>query len=495
MCLYPQFVQRQDIDRLLSHGFNAVGSNGKFTPLASKDIYRTKSGKRIKLRISDYSFAVDAPHIVARTKIEKGMHPQHKFVRHYDLSPDLIEICNLKTGETEPLYVQVPCGYCEDCKASKVSKLANKVFMHSCTAGNPYFVTLTFSPENECKYIEHDRLVSAPPHKWQELREQLHKERVTLVQKFLKRLRQNLVNAGYTEKLTYLIISERGEKNNRYHFHGLFWLPNTPDLQKLYEFTIIDKHGNPQKIVEPEFGKFVRKSWRFGFSKIYLDKDEKGYSNAGGYLFKYMSKQQNWHEQVLLKSRIANEKLQEFRQFLLENSECQEIECFNPITNQTKKIPVTSWILDKVMPSLSRSISHRDRYLLTYYNDLFNSIAFLNNKEETPNQWADYKYSVFYKKFEPLYRIGFLSTNPRKVEDNETHLDVIHKLIKLDKQINDIYKRLPLHKQELFIFLDKLRKEHNEILAYNISNTDMTLIRNYRRQQLARFIENEKDNQ
>lgn len=494
MCLYPQFVQRQDIDRLLSHGFNAVGSNGKFTPLASKDIYRTKSGKRIKLRISDYSFAVENPNIIARNKIEKGINPQYKFVRHYDLDPSIIEIANLKTGETEPLYVQVPCGYCEDCQASKISKLSNKVFMHSCTAGNPYFVTLTFDPKYEAELIEHQSLVSALPHKWQELREQLHKERVTLVQKFLKRLRQNLVNAGFTEKLTYVVVSERG-KNNHFHFHALFWLPNTPELQNLYEFWSVRKDGSRVKIVEPEFGKFVRKSWHFGFSTIYLDRDAQGHSHAGTYVFKYMSKQQNWHEQVLLKSRIANEKVEEFRRFVLENPETQEIECFNPITNQTKKIPITSWMLDKFLPSLSRSISHRDRYVLTMYNDLFNSIAYLNNQNETPNEWADYKYSHFFQKFEPLYRCGFLSTNPRKIEDNETHLEKIHKLIKLDKQVNNIYKCYPLHKQELIIWLDHLRKEHNELVACNIAETDMTLIRNYRRQQNARFFENQKDNQ
>lgn len=494
MCLHLQFVQRQDLDRLFSQGFNAVGSNGKFTPIAQKDIYRTKSGKRIKMLISDYSFAVDNPELIARNKVEKGMRPQYKFVRHYDIDPAQIEICNLKTGETEPLFVQVPCGYCEDCLASKISKLSNKVYMHSCTAGNPYFVTLTFDPENEAKLIEHETLVAAPPTKWNELRKQLHKERVTLIQKFLKRLRQNLVNAGFTEKLTYVIISERG-KNNHFHFHALFWLPNTRLLQNLYEFWTTKKDGTHVQVIEPCFGKYVRKSWQFGFSKIYLDRDEQGHANAGNYLFKYMSKQQNWHEQVLLKSRIANEKVDEFRRFILDNPEVQEIECFNPITNQTKNIPITSWMLDKIMPSLSRSMSHRDRYLLTMYNDLFNSIAYLNNQNETPNEWADYKYSHFYKKFEPLYCCGFLSTNPRKIEDNTSHIEVIRKILKLDRQINNIYKRYPLRKQELIVWLDHLRKEHNEIVACNIANTDMSLIRNYRRQQNARSLENQKDNQ
>ena len=493
MCLYPQFVQRQDIDRLLSNGYNAVWSCGKYRRITPKQIGKTKSGSYLKINICDYQFDPDDPDFRIITPKQKVINSDRHFVKNYDVNPQDVFFYNTETGEAEPLFIEVPCGYCEDCRQTRIGKVANKVFLQSCSAGNPYFVTLTFSPKNEQKFHlwRKPQKSDTNPLQFSEQRKELHSERVDIIQKFLKRLRKRLAYYGYKEKLTYCIVSERG-KHGHFHYHGLFWLPNTPELQKLYWFLVKDKKGDYVEVCEPCFGRFVCDSWQHGYTKTYLDRDKDGKANAGKYLFKYMSKSDNWHERVELKSRIGNEKIEEYRNWFLENPEAQQIEVYNKNTEQRKKIPVTSWILDKFIPSLSRSISHRDRYVLSYYNRLLNDIAAFVKSDHSDGEiteWYDYKYSHFYKKFEPLFSNGFFQKSPRRAF-KEDYLPKLHKLIKMDKQINHIAKKYDFAQ---CVFLDKLRKQHTEIVAHNINESDLTLLRDWRRVSTARMIENQKD--
>lgn len=492
MCLYPQFIQRQDIDRLLANGFTSVGSCGVYKRITPKQKVKTKSGTRIILPISDYMFDPDEPEFQILTPKQKQYNADRHFVRHYDCNPQDFYLLNPQTGEVEPLYIEVPCGYCEDCRHTRIGKIANKVFLQSCTAGNPYFVTLTFSPKNENKFNLWKKPTKSDndPFQFSEQRKSLHEQRVEIIQKFLKRLRKRLAYYGYKEKLTYCIVSERG-KHGHFHYHGLFWLPNTPELQKLYWFLVKDKKGEYVEVCEPCFGRFVSDTWQHGYTKTYLDRDQQGRANAGKYLFKYMSKSDNWHERVELKSRIGNEKIEEYREWFLENPESQVFEVKNQFTGQLEKIPVTSWVLDKFIPSLSRSVSHRDRYVLTLYNDILNNMALQSNLNNPQIfEWYEYKYSLFCKKFEPLFKNGFLQKNPQQVLSNDDYMRNLHRLIKLDRQINHISKKYDF---EQCVFLDKLRKKHTEIVAQNIEQSDLTLLRDWRRVTVARMIENEKD--
>ena len=60
----------------------------------------------------------------------------------------------------------------------------------------------------------------------------------------------------------------------------------------------------------------------------------------------------------------------------------------------------------------------------------------------------------------------------------------------MDKQINHISKKYDFAQ---CVFLDKLRKKHTEIVAHNINESDLTLLRDWRRVSTARMIENQKD--
>ena len=112
----------------------------------------------------------------------------------------------------------------------------------------------------------------------------------------------------------------------------------------------------------------------------------------------------------------------------------------------------------------------------------------LNNPQTF--EWYEYKYSLFFKKFEPLFKNGFLQKNPQQVLSNDDYMKNLHRLIKLDRQINHIAKKYDF---EQCVFLDKLRKKHTEIVAQNIEQSDLTLLRDWRRMSVARMIENEKD--
>ena len=73
----------------------------------------------------------------------------------------------------------------------------------------------------------------------------------------------------------------------------------------------------------------------------------------------------------------------------------------------------------------------------------------------------------------------------------EDYFDLLHRLTKMDRQINHIAKKYDFAE---CVFLDKLRKEHTEMVAQNINQSDMTLLRDWRRQSTAKMIENQSDN-
>ena len=113
MCLYPQFVQRRDIDRLIGNGFNAVVCGEWYRHITKKIIVKTKSGTQLKLAVSDYSFDPDDPQCVITSPKHKIINADRHFVKHYQYNMEDFYITNSETGELEPLFVQVPCGYCE----------------------------------------------------------------------------------------------------------------------------------------------------------------------------------------------------------------------------------------------------------------------------------------------------------------------------------------------------------------------------------------------
>lgn len=123
------------------------------------------------------------------------------------------------TGETFPIYLEVPCGHCALCRKRKKSQLAFRAqaetnYWFSKGSPTPLFVTLTYN-NTYLPYTDDGNPT-------------LRASDVTL---FLKRLRQNLVRRygrDVAGKLRYILCGEYGSKTRRPHYHILFW--NFPNL-------------------------------------------------------------------------------------------------------------------------------------------------------------------------------------------------------------------------------------------------------------------------
>lgn len=135
---------------------------------------------------------------------------------------DCYVLCE-KTGETFPIYIEVPCGSCPNCIKSRqntqVYRAKLETFDHLV---KPWFVTLTYDDEHlpliwfpiwneeDCLYDEHCTSTLS----------------IEDVQKFLKRLRINLERKyaqqhGY--KIRYSCVGEYGKNTRRPHYHLIIW--------------------------------------------------------------------------------------------------------------------------------------------------------------------------------------------------------------------------------------------------------------------------------
>lgn len=128
-------------------------------------------------------------------------------------------ITDVRTGETYPIFMAVPCGHCILCREKKRKNLAFRCqaetnYWASQGAPAPLFVTLTYNNT----YLP--RTSNGYP--------TLRGDDVT---RFLKRLRQNLIrryDADVVSKLRYCLCGEYGSHTFRPHYHVLFW--NFPNL-------------------------------------------------------------------------------------------------------------------------------------------------------------------------------------------------------------------------------------------------------------------------
>ena len=110
-------------------------------------------------------------------------------------------------------YLLVPCGHCEECNLKKQNDLVFRAYYEylSCQhdKGFVLFQTLTYSEE-------HVPLAGG-----------FRFFRKKDLQKFLKRLRKKLCDAGYNVsdgQLRYLVSCEYGSKHYRPHYHFLFFV-------------------------------------------------------------------------------------------------------------------------------------------------------------------------------------------------------------------------------------------------------------------------------
>lgn len=450
MCKFTQYVQRKDIDVLLNQGYDYVSYQGRNVRLTDYCLKRTKSGRQVRTTglIKNY-FRADNPAITVKHSSAKDN--RYKWLRNYSVIPSEIEIFNSHTGECLPLFIEVPCGYCDECLITKSNKLTTKVRLQSTEYGTPFFITLTIENSNYDKfdYVKDGKNgLCFNPLCYNHLRQTYKKSRVYEIQCFFKRLRKNLYMDGIAEKLTYVIASERGGKTNRIHFHGLIWCSNR-SLYDLYDYEITDRYGHKKKITCPKMYEYVRDSWQQGFVTVVEALDQEG-----SYALKYATKSDSWRESILLKSRLGNEAIQKNKEWLWDNPQDTEFPILNEYTNNLYTIPIDNWIVNKIYPNINRSLSHRARYLITYCSDIVRkyyeeeSIQFYKKKLDNLTELLqDYGY------FSPCYditnRTHVFKYNKEDKEDYKYGLLCLRSLSTFTKAVDSLKKGLKQLQREL----------------------------------------------
>jgi hypothetical protein len=501
MCKHTQYVQRKDVEVLLNQGYDYVSYQDRNIRLIDNTLKRTKSGKQVRTigLIKNY-FRVDNPEVTV--KHSSARDNRYKWLKNYNINPTEISIINSFTGEVLPLFIEVPCGYCEECLITKKNKLSTKVKLQGTEYGTPFFITLTVDDSNYSKFdMVKDGKNGLCWNKfcWDTLRQHYKKNRVDEVQRFFKRLRKNLITDGIEDKLTYVIASERGGKTNRVHFHGLIWC-NNRSLFDLYDYVITDSQGRKKTITCPKMFEYVRDSWQQGFVTVVEAMDAEG-----TYALKYTSKSDSWREGILLKSHLGKEAIEKNREWIKNNPDDTEFPILNEYTNTLHTIPIDSWIVNKVYPNVNRSLNHRTRYLMTYCSDIIAKYYDRVNVQYY-KKWLDTLTQPLqeYGYFSPLYdknRVVEVYSCDGKEEDYKYGLLKLNSINTYKKSVDSLRRALKQLEYELskvdldFIVSSDIKsKVHKEKLLPLLEKDRIhTVSRFNKRNQL--YLENSTDGQ
>lgn len=268
-------------------------------------------------------------------------------------------VIDFHSGETFPVYMEVPCNHCNICKMRKVNSFVQRCELETCSYDyKPWFVTLTYDQE----HVPADGVS------------------VDHAQKFLKRLRINLVRAGFSEKIRYVIVGEYGKNTKRPHYHALIWNIQAKTLVEYKKVTeIIDRSWHQgyiqRRLVNPD------NNASFYYTAKYLRKDnedEEGRnktfcnsSNRGGGIG----------------SRFIDNVAEEIRKTL--NT---DFKYFNKWQGKVKNLYFSQYILNRVLPSFCRSIPSEFRSAVASFALAFSKYKvtqYISIKQEK-NLFADY---------------------------------------------------------------------------------------------------------
>lgn len=358
MCLHPQYLFRNDIYKLYQQGYNELYFDNYFLQnITYKNFKRTRQGLRFSLgysNVKEYHSQCES-HVCEYKEDRKS---ELKYYAIYRQEPKKFKLFNPSLKEGVELYSEVSCGNCEICNYRKVQRLSHRATLQSIEDNVPFFLTLTYTPHRYLKFKDKDN---------EECKEILKDD----AQRFFKRLRKRLdlycKKKGFEpQKLKYILVSERGKKTNRYHFHSLIWL-NASIFRQLEECKTFSK-GRFRYYVTPHLTKFVRRAWKQGnvYNEIALDQ-------SGKYCAKYISKQ---NENIrLMSKKLGYNTIDKVRDILFESPKITEFTFLNPYNNTRNKMPVSSFISRYVYPSISRSLPVRFRRLI----DIFKETAYQYN--------------------------------------------------------------------------------------------------------------------
>lgn len=247
---------------------------------------------------------------------------------------------DVKTGETKPIYMVVPCGKCDLCCYRKTKEMSFRCICES--RGNncvPFFVTLTYNDY----YLPKDGVSKSD------------------CQKFMKRLRMQLKRNGYDVELRYVLCAEYGKEGTfRPHYHILLW--NLPANNLHGALRMIQNawsyRNNPKK---PMGHVEVKRCTKIGYTLKYM--------------YKHVEVPDGKNELFHLMSRgtggIGYKYLDEIRAFIEKHPDTLTVSCYDLSRHKVVTSGLPQYFKRKIFASPSSVIPKEYRDKLKDYIEVF----------------------------------------------------------------------------------------------------------------------------
>lgn len=400
-----------------------------------------------------------------------------EWFRVYSLSYDKIKniyLINQTTGETEPVFVLVPCNHCETCRKKKVESYRRRLLLESCNySEEPFFITLTIDPAHYPTNPYSRPVIT------------------DMIQRFHKRLRRYLSYRGYSTNYKYFFVSEYGSRFGRLHFHGVIYgihrdlydpIPNIwSDKDK---FNYISK-----------FSHIIRNVWKLGFSRTDYCID-----STGAYAMKYIGKSSkkktyNWHSNNLSLDIInlhkdeiqKNSHLQDFPIMIRKLSRSTGQYILTPYY-----FPIDRYFINKCYPSykVSLSVEFRRMLISCYYDIKKLDEMKIDNKE----------YTALRAHFLDYYDIPIDLLKLKEMDMKYFYLlPFVSQEFRFNKVLEhfiETYDELSKHKDndlsfDYVSYCDDLHEKH---LAFsNLKEYDLNIMRKKSREYFAKLYNKEND--
>lgn len=306
---------------------------------------------------------------------KKNISPRLLNITSNDVDTCFVDTCN--AVKSVPLYLQVPCGHCVHCKNSKVNSFVDRCRLETQLYDSaPLFLTLTYNEESNKK-----------------INNCLSKRDVQL---FLKRLRINLYRKGYKKRLRYCFVGEYGKRTKRAHYHAILWNLGQSDILSYQEIRAI-----------------IEKSWSNGF--IMLRQIDPSNDKAFYYTSKYLRKNNDdlpdgkTKPFLVCSNRnggIGARFIDRFRDQIAKfNTNIQYVNKWN---SKPCKMQMSRYVLNRLCPSLSRSLSAPfGRSLKTVVRDFLRSVSYFRLVRHTNYYDYEKKAEVVSKFFSPYFFCPF----------------------------------------------------------------------------------------
>ena len=201
--------------------------------------------------------------------------------------------------------IYVPCGRCPQCRSRKQSDFIQRVQVE-CFTNYMFFCTLTYK-DSELPFVE----VNGFKHYFADIRD---------FQNMIKHIRQKDL---FGRPFKFFAVNEYGGKSHRPHFHVVFLVPKyetdnvfTPfKLESEYHDIVFKywrrNYGSDKYPVWHQLSDYVvtRKGRTYDFHHVNPSLTDKGESDVGFYVTKYLFKQDKWlkRKQQALRLNLSDE--------------------------------------------------------------------------------------------------------------------------------------------------------------------------------------------